>query len=122
MPLTSKGSKIMENMKDQYGNEKGENVFYASKNKGTIEGVDAGTSEGARKAAATRAAGGGGGGKSAMEKMMKNPAQTKSWSPETWKHMSEGLKSARDQQPGMATSPSAAGAPGAKNVWPGRVV
>ena len=41
MPLTGKGSEIMENMKEQYGEEKGERVFYASKNKGTIEGVDA---------------------------------------------------------------------------------
>jgi 8-oxo-dGTP pyrophosphatase MutT (NUDIX family) len=40
-PLTDKGSKIMEAMKKQYGPEKGEQVFYASKNKGNIEGVDA---------------------------------------------------------------------------------
>lgn len=40
MPLTSKGQKIMGNMKEQYGEEKGEEVFYASKNKGTISGVD----------------------------------------------------------------------------------
>jgi hypothetical protein len=39
-PLTDKGSKIMEAMKKQYGPEKGEQVFYASKNKGNIEGVD----------------------------------------------------------------------------------
>jgi len=30
-------------MQEQYGNEKGERVFYASKNKGTISGVDAQT-------------------------------------------------------------------------------
>lgn len=105
MPLSEKGSKILANMKEQYGAEKGEEVFYASKNKGTISGVDnmpgfppsstssvanamnktgtsqtpitdeegdtdtddadpgmvldAGTSEGARKAAQTRKSGGG---------------------------------------------------------------
>ena len=40
MPLTSKGEKILENMKEQYGPEKGEQVFYASVNKGNITGVD----------------------------------------------------------------------------------
>lgn len=40
MPLTDKGSKIMSSMQDQYGPEKGKSVFYASKNKGTISGVD----------------------------------------------------------------------------------
>lgn len=40
MPLTSKGKKIMRNMKAQYGSDKGERVFYASRNKGTITGVD----------------------------------------------------------------------------------
>jgi hypothetical protein len=40
MPLTTKGEKIMRNMKRQYGPEKGKSVFYASKNKGTISGVD----------------------------------------------------------------------------------
>ena len=39
MPLTSKGEKIMENMKEEYGPKKGESVFYASANKGTIKGV-----------------------------------------------------------------------------------
>jgi 8-oxo-dGTP pyrophosphatase MutT (NUDIX family) len=39
-PLTEKGSKIMKSMKSQYGPEKGERVFYASRNKGTISGVD----------------------------------------------------------------------------------
>jgi len=39
-PLTSKGNEIMENMQKQYGAEKGKKVFYASKNKGTISGVD----------------------------------------------------------------------------------
>jgi len=40
MPLSSKGEEIMGNMKKEYGSEKGEQVFYASKNKGTISGVD----------------------------------------------------------------------------------
>jgi hypothetical protein len=39
-PLTKKGQKILEAMKKIYGEEKGEQVFYASKNKGTISGVD----------------------------------------------------------------------------------
>ena len=40
MPLTPKGKKIMKSMKKQYGAKKGETVFYASKNKGAIKGVD----------------------------------------------------------------------------------
>ena len=40
MPLTDKGKKIMKSMKKQYGKKKGEQVFYASKNKGTIKGVE----------------------------------------------------------------------------------
>lgn len=40
MPLTDKGSEIKGAMEDQYGKEKGEQVFYASKNAGTIAGVD----------------------------------------------------------------------------------
>jgi hypothetical protein len=41
MPLTAKGEKIEGAMEKQYGEKKGEKVFYASKNKGTISGVDA---------------------------------------------------------------------------------
>lgn len=41
MPLTDKGEKILENMKENYGEEKGTSVFYASKNAGKITGVDA---------------------------------------------------------------------------------
>jgi hypothetical protein len=41
MPLTHKGEEIKQAMEKQYGAEKGEEVFYASKNKGTITGVDA---------------------------------------------------------------------------------
>jgi hypothetical protein len=40
MPLTAKGKKIMSAMKSQYGGKKGESVFYASRNKGKIKGVD----------------------------------------------------------------------------------
>jgi hypothetical protein len=40
MPLTKKGTKIMANMVARYGKEKGKEVFYASRNKGTIRGVD----------------------------------------------------------------------------------
>jgi hypothetical protein len=40
MPLTKKGAKIMAAMKKKYGAKKGEQVFYASKNKGTILGVE----------------------------------------------------------------------------------
>lgn len=39
MPLNSKGKKIKKAMKKEYGEEKGEKVFYASENKGTIKGV-----------------------------------------------------------------------------------
>lgn len=42
MPLTKKGRKIMKSMKKQYGKEKGEQVFYASANKGKIKGVHEG--------------------------------------------------------------------------------
>jgi hypothetical protein len=40
MPLTKKGKKVMSAMKDQYGAKKGEQVFYASQNKGNITGVE----------------------------------------------------------------------------------
>ena len=40
MPLTEKGKKIMRSMIDEYGKKKGKTVFYASKNKGTIKGVE----------------------------------------------------------------------------------
>jgi hypothetical protein len=40
LPLTSKGEEIKKNMEKEYGSKKGEQVFYASKNKGTISGVD----------------------------------------------------------------------------------
>jgi hypothetical protein len=40
MPLTKKGKKIKKAMMEEYGNKRGEQVFYASRNKGTIKGVD----------------------------------------------------------------------------------
>ena len=40
MPLTKKGQKSKEAMKKEYGSERGERVFYASANKGTIKGVE----------------------------------------------------------------------------------
>ena len=39
MPITAKGKKIMAAMKKQYGGKKGEQVFYASQNKGKIKGT-----------------------------------------------------------------------------------
>jgi len=39
MPLTKKGKKIKAAMKKEYGPKKGEQVFYASQNKGTIKGT-----------------------------------------------------------------------------------
>ena len=39
MPKTAKGRKIMASMKKEYGAKKGEQVFYASENSGTIKGV-----------------------------------------------------------------------------------
>ena len=40
MPLNEKGKKIMKSMRKQYGKKRGEQVFYASKTKGTIKGVE----------------------------------------------------------------------------------
>ena len=48
MPLTNKGQKIMSSMKDQYGSEKGKKVFYASRNKGSIDNVDPESSKGVK--------------------------------------------------------------------------
>ena len=39
MPLSKKGTKIKKSMEQQYGKEKGKQVFYASANKGIIKGV-----------------------------------------------------------------------------------
>lgn len=40
MPFSKKGEKIMSAMKSEYGDKKGESVFYASRNGGTIRGVE----------------------------------------------------------------------------------
>ena len=39
MPLTKKGKTILQAMEDEYGDKKGESVFYASANKGRIKGI-----------------------------------------------------------------------------------
>ena len=49
MPLTRKGKKILTNMKQEYGSKKGEDVFYASQNKGTITGTHVGKTKLRRK-------------------------------------------------------------------------
>lgn len=40
MPLTGKGTEILKSMEKTYGKENAERVLYASKNKGTITGID----------------------------------------------------------------------------------
>jgi len=40
VPLSKKGKKIKTAMTKQYGKKKGEKIFYASANKGTITDVD----------------------------------------------------------------------------------
>jgi hypothetical protein len=49
MPLSKKGREIKENMEKHYGKKKGDQVFYASANKGTIKGVKKGKSKAGRK-------------------------------------------------------------------------
>jgi hypothetical protein len=39
MPLTEKGKKVRRAMKKTYGSKKGDEVFYASQNKGVIKGT-----------------------------------------------------------------------------------
>lgn len=39
MPLNKKGKKIKSAMQKEYGKKKGERIFYASENKGTIKNV-----------------------------------------------------------------------------------
>lgn len=39
MPLTAKGKKIKKAMEKEYGKKKGDEVFYASQNKGNIKGT-----------------------------------------------------------------------------------
>lgn len=40
MPLTPKGEKIESAMEKEYGEKKGKSVFFASRNKGIIRGVE----------------------------------------------------------------------------------
>jgi hypothetical protein len=40
MPLTAKGKTIRKSMRKQYGKKHGDEVFYASQNKGTIKGTE----------------------------------------------------------------------------------
>ena len=49
MPLTKKGQKIKKAMEKQYGKERGDRVFYAAENKGTLKGVAKKASGGAVK-------------------------------------------------------------------------
>ena len=49
MPLTKKGKKIKRAMTEEYGPEKGERVFYASQNKGTIKGTHQGKKRGSKR-------------------------------------------------------------------------
>ena len=42
MPLTKKGTKILREMKKEYGSKKGTSVFYASANAKKIKGVHKG--------------------------------------------------------------------------------
>jgi hypothetical protein len=39
MPLNAKGRRIKGKMEQAYGKKKGDSIFYASENKGTIKGV-----------------------------------------------------------------------------------
>lgn len=41
MPLTSKGRKVMSSLRDEYGEDKGEEVFYKMRSSGKLTGVDA---------------------------------------------------------------------------------
>lgn len=43
MPLTKKGSKVLDNMKKTYGDKKGEKVFYSSVNSGKVKGAEGGS-------------------------------------------------------------------------------
>lgn len=55
MPLTHKGEEIRRAMEREYGKKRGESVFYASRNKGTITGVDGAKDELRRAIAAGKA-------------------------------------------------------------------
>lgn len=40
MPLTAKGKKILAELKEEYGEEKGEEIFYKGINSGRFTGVE----------------------------------------------------------------------------------
>ena len=40
MPLTKTGKKVLGSMRKQYGKKKGQEVFYASINKGKLKGME----------------------------------------------------------------------------------
>lgn len=42
MPLTKKGAKVKRAMEKEYGKKKGDEVFYASINKGKLKGAHKG--------------------------------------------------------------------------------
>ena len=44
MPLSTKGNKILKNMKKQYGTKKGKSVFYAMEHSGKLKSVKKKTS------------------------------------------------------------------------------
>lgn len=39
MPLTKKGKKVKAAMEKQYGKKRGNRVFYATENKGSVKGL-----------------------------------------------------------------------------------
>ena len=51
MPNTQKGKKIKKAMEEEYGKKKGDAVFYASINKGNIEGTGTKTEDKKKKKA-----------------------------------------------------------------------
>jgi hypothetical protein len=40
MPLSNKGKKVLNNMKEEYGEKKAKQVFYASVNAGKVKGAE----------------------------------------------------------------------------------
>ena len=44
MPLSTKGNKILKNIKKQYGTKKGKSVFYAMEHSGKLKSVKKKTS------------------------------------------------------------------------------
>lgn len=58
MPLTDKGKKIMASMLETYGTtDRAKEVFHASKNKGTISGVEKGKPKGSLRKHTQKAGG-----------------------------------------------------------------